>query len=603
MDPIAECAAAAPGRKVDFSTFSDADLLREYSANRSADAFLEIVNRHRAMVYHACLRLVSNAHDAEDAAQAVFLVLAQRPGSVTVRESLACWLHKVARNIAINLLQSKARRTRREEVSARMRAAEPPPAETDLREEVDAALAQVPARLREAVVLRYLEGRDQESAAQVAGCPRGTLARRAVEGLERLRAILTRRGVVVAPAVLAGFLAQESMAAAPALAWSTAKVAALAAGLETGRAALLAQSAGKALAWAKVKAYALAVSLTVTTAVAAPLVVMELRKPPVEYHERATLTGPVRPVRTWWVAAFSPDGKTLATAFWDNTLRLWDVPSQQEIRTMVSADHAFGCAAFSPDGKTLATGYLQHGNKPFVGVRLWDVATGQLRRELPGHTQNVYAVAFHPDGQTLVSTCRDGVRFWDVQTGTVRRSLPQESVYFNSLAMSPDGKMIALGGGPQIESYQTPGTIRLLDTATGNVVARLAGHASFVYIVAFSPDGKTLASGDYQGVVRLWDVGSGKERAVLPHSLPVVSLSFSPDGKLLAVGAGSHDRTLNWIVQAPGEVKLWDPRTGKELAVMQSNPPPAMPVVFSPDGKTLVTGAADGTVKLWDVSR
>jgi sugar lactone lactonase YvrE len=472
-----------------------------------------------------------------------------------------------------------------------------------LREEVDAALEQMPARLREAVVLRYLEGRDQETAAQVAGCPRGTLARRAVEGLERLRTILLRRGVVVAPAMLAAFLAQESMAAAPPLTWTAAKVSLLAAGLETGRAALLAQSVGKALFWAKIKAYALAVSLAATVTVAAPLVVMEIRRPAVQYQERATLAGPARAVSSWWVAAFSPDGKTLAAAFWDNTIKLWDVPSRQELRTITSSDHAFGCAAFSPDGQVLATGHLVNGAKPFVGVRLWDVATGQVRRNLPGHTQNVYSVAFHPNGKTLVSTCRDGVKFWDVETGVERRSLPKEAIYFNSVACSPDGKTLALGGGSQSEGYDLPGTVRLVDAASGAELASLVGHASFVYTVAFSPDGKTLASGDYQGVVRLWDVASRKQRAVLQHARPVVSLAFARDGGVLAAAAGNHDKGLNWIVQAPGEVKLWDPRAGNELAVMHSTPAPALPVAFSADGRTLVTGAADGTVKLWDVTR
>src|SRR5262245_17473110 len=98
MDPSAECAAPAPGRKVAYAAFSDAELLRAYHTQQAADAFLEIVTRHRAMVYRACLRLLVNAHDAEDAAQAVFIVLAQRPGAVTIRDTLAGWLHKVARN-------------------------------------------------------------------------------------------------------------------------------------------------------------------------------------------------------------------------------------------------------------------------------------------------------------------------------------------------------------------------------------------------------------------------------------------------------------------------------------------------------------------------
>jgi RNA polymerase sigma factor (sigma-70 family) len=290
MSTSGQPAAGAPHALQDFTTLADHDLLKSYGATRSPDAFAQLVARHRAMVYRSCLRLLGNAHDAEDAAQAVFLILAQRPG--LVRRSLAGWLHEAARGIAIDLLRSRASRVRREEEAARMRPSEPTPNEGQLREELDTALAGLPNRLREAVVLRYLEGRSQEEAARVADCPQGTIARRSSEGLNRLRTLLARRGVVVAtPAVLIAFLGTEAAVAAPPLAWTAAKLTAAGAlAAEGGRAALLAQNMAHALFWAKVKT-AVAVVVAVSAVVGATVAVQQARKPLFADHFKATQPG------------------------------------------------------------------------------------------------------------------------------------------------------------------------------------------------------------------------------------------------------------------------------------------------------------------------
>jgi RNA polymerase sigma factor (sigma-70 family) len=581
-------------------SLTDAELLCQFRAAHTNEAFAEIVARHGSSVLRTCVRLLKNVQEAEDAAQATFLVLVQQADRVN--RPLGVWLHEVAWHTAYNLVRARIRRYRREQQVAQVPVSIPMAEAThDLRDELDAALRRLPGALREAVILRYLEGRGQEEAARLAGCPQGTLARRSMEGLNRLREVLVHRGAALSVGAITAFMAQEAAVAAPAKTLTALGMLSGAANVPTA-VALLAHGATKALFWAKVKAYALIASLVTVTAVA-PVVVMQVRKPSVQYQQQATLTGPVRPVKSWWVAAFSPNGKTLAVAFWDKTIKVWDVASRQELHTITSDDHAFICAAFSPDGQTLATGYMIAGGKPFVGVRLWDLATGQVRRDLRGHTENVYAVAFHPDGKTLLSSSRDGIRFWDVETGLQRRSFPKEGIYFNSASYSPDGKIIALAGGSQSEGYELPGTVRLLDGASGATLGELTGHTSYAYVVAFSPDGKTLATSDYRGMVRLWDVESRRKKAELKHNWPVVSLAFSRDGRVLAAAGGKHDQaSLNWIVQAPGEVKFWDVRSAKELATMQSDPAPALPVAFSPDGKTLVTGAADGTVKLWDVT-
>jgi RNA polymerase sigma-70 factor (ECF subfamily) len=167
---------------------SEAALMEAYSRVQSSDAFRALVERHRPGVLQFSYRLLGNWADAEDVTQMVFLALAER--RVRLRVALSGWLGVVARNIGIMLLRSKSRRSRHEQRAAKPDQVGSEESSHDLREVVEAALMQIPAPLREAVSLRYLEGLSQLEAAQTAGCPRGTLAQRAANGVRLLRGIL-----------------------------------------------------------------------------------------------------------------------------------------------------------------------------------------------------------------------------------------------------------------------------------------------------------------------------------------------------------------------------------------------------------------------------
>ncbi|MGH8324637.1 MAG: RNA polymerase sigma factor, partial [Steroidobacteraceae bacterium] len=238
--------------------------LAAYQTSRSADLFAQIHTRHGAMIYRTARRLTTNRQDAEDVVQTVFALLAQRPE--LVQRNLGGWLHEVTRNTALNLQRSHVRQVRREQTVARMKSTGAVPNDNDLRDELDVALAQLEPALREAVVLRYLEGHSQEESARLAGCPRGTLSRRAAEGLKHLRKLLARRGVVVPSALLLGFLGREAAGALP---------AAFAAG-STSMTAVSAKVAAKTLFWVK----AIACATAVTAATATTLTVASLRQPP-----------------------------------------------------------------------------------------------------------------------------------------------------------------------------------------------------------------------------------------------------------------------------------------------------------------------------------
>jgi len=276
-----------------------------------------------------------------------------------------------------------------------------------------------------------------------------------------------------------------------------------------------------------------------------------------------------------WCVAFSPDGKTLASGYWNAQVKLWDVASGRERATLSGQHNAVGSVAFSPDGKYLVSGSFG----PDENLKVWDVATGKELISLkPGQAQ-IRSLAFAPDGKTLATGgSNETVKLWDVATWQERLTLSGQSGWVCSVAFSPDSKTLA---------SVAAGTIKLWDLAANPVRCRLQLPGD--YAVAFAPDGKTLAAGSANGApLRLWDVGTG--RAIITrktYSWTVSCVAFSPDGKTLAIG--SDDRT----------VKVWEPVTGRERAF--AHPDRVRAVAFAPDGQSLASAGEDGTVKLWDL--
>jgi RNA polymerase sigma factor (sigma-70 family) len=271
----------------------DAEDLAEFARSGSAEAFARLSRRYAGLVYRTCLRRLNSAADAEDAAQAVFVALSRKAGGVKPAK-LASWLHGASIRAARFIARSRANRARYEKEAARMKSAETEQREVPDREvlaHLDAEVERLPSRLREAVTRHYLAGLSRAELARELGVPEGTVQSRLNAGLEKLRARLGGRAVRLGAAALAGLLASEAQAGAPAsliaslptlVAGSAAAGAAaglpgVAVGAKTGAGAgvsLIAEGVIKAMLWTKIKiAVAAVAAVTVVAGVGTPLTV------------------------------------------------------------------------------------------------------------------------------------------------------------------------------------------------------------------------------------------------------------------------------------------------------------------------------------------
>ncbi len=316
---------------------------------------------------------------------------------------------------------------------------------------------------------------------------------------------------------------------------------------------------------------------------------------------------------------FSPDGTRLASGSKDKTVRLWDTDTGDELAILRKHTEWTNVLAFSPDGKMLATGSADKT------VNLWDTDTGKLLTPLIGHLNSIAALAFSPDGNTLASGSTDGtVRFWNTQTGDLLPlDITEHTQWVAAASFFKDNATLV--------SVAFNGVITFWDLQTSEKTAvQRTAHQDFLPALALSPDGTKLASvgakaniffeagiavplfstWQSEGLVQLIDVTTGHALATFPqiHAGTGLysSMTFSPDGKTVAFPSSGKIHLRNTDTDTSLDISVLDERNANVNEDL--DPPPAAmlmlhqisAIVFSPDGKKLVSGTLGGRVQMWD---
>lgn len=290
----------------------------------------------------------------------------------------------------------------------------------------------------------------------------------------------------------------------------------------------------------------------------------------------------------YWVMTltFDPDGKRLVSASYDGSLRLWDLEAPKMDRILLKGHTgSVNAIAFDPNGEKLASG----GQDRII--RIWNVQNPSLEpKTLKGHTDGIWSVIFSPDGNTLISASDDKtIHIWDLEKpDSPLKVLEDHGGCIWSVALSPDGSTLASAGEDT--------NIRIWNMGDLDADPEiLEGHTKWIYSVVFSPDGKILASAGEDEKIWLWDLKNPKlnHEILNEHKGIVTSLAFSQDGTILA--SASDDETI----------RLWD------IDYLKASPRPPIEykkvysVAFSPETEvlTLALGETDGFIRLIDLTR
>jgi WD40 repeat protein len=296
-----------------------------------------------------------------------------------------------------------------------------------------------------------------------------------------------------------------------------------------------------------------------------------------DWQSAGTLTGHSGRVSA---LAFSPNGRRMASASSDKSVKVWDVDGDQLLLTLAARSGAVSSVAFSPDGKLIISAG-QDGS-----ILVSDADNGQTIRTFkytPSYAWDnpnspVWSVAVSPDGRRIASGSADSsVRIWDLKNPQEPpRTLKGHTDEVMWVAFMADGKRLV--------SASKDGTLHIWDIEAGRTAVTLAAHLP---PAALSSEGKRLAAVDGTNAVTVWDTAGFSTVRTIPGQGALDALAFSRGGRRLAGGARD------------GSVHVWDVQNGQTLAILKGHTGSVEALAFSSDGRRMASGSDDKTIRMW----
>ncbi|MCF2147802.1 hypothetical protein IQ276_015505 [Desmonostoc muscorum LEGE 12446] len=236
-----------------------------------------------------------------------------------------------------------------------------------------------------------------------------------------------------------------------------------------------------------------------------------------------TLTGHSNSVNA---VAVTPNGQQVISASRDNTLKVWNLATGEELFTLTGHSDSVNAIAVTPNGQQVISASLDST------LKVWNLATGEELFTLTGHSDWVNAVAVTPNGQQVISASRDRtIKVWNLATGEELFTLTGHSYLVNAIAITPNGQ--------QVISASNDDTLKVWNLATGEELFTLTGHSDWVNAVAVTPNGQQVISASNDGILKVWNLATGEVIATFTGDSPIYSCAVAPDGMTIVVGDSS----------------------------------------------------------------